>query len=351
MARTKEIPHRPYYGTVDATPLFAWLVAEASIWTGDEQVWNRFRPHAERALAWIKTYGDVDGDGLIEYPTHTQSSAHISHKVWKDSHDSLHYPDGRPGSGLIAPVEVQGYVYAAYARLATAAGMFGDPEWAASLRASAEQVRIIVEEKFWLDDVGFYAQALDSEKQAIGAISSNPGHLLFAGLPGAERAARVADRLTSPEMSSGWGIRTLSASMASYNPMSYHNGSVWPHDNSLAAAGLYRYGLKDAAETIAVGLLGAAENAPDLRLPELYCGYPRSGTVHERPVAYPVSCNPQAWASGALPLIVRAMMGLDVDPETRALRVAPQLPDWIDAIEITGVRALGRTETVLVERG
>jgi glycogen debranching enzyme len=350
MARTKEIPHRPYYGTVDATPLFAWLVAEASIWTGDPAVWSTFKPHAERALAWIETYGDVDGDGLVEYPTQTQSSAHISHKVWKDSHDSLHYPDGRPGSGLIAAVEVQGYVFAAYSRLADAAEMFGDSSWALALRERAERVRAMVEDTFWLEDDGFYAQALDGEKRPIGAISSNPGHLLFAGLPNPERAARVAERLTSPEMSSGWGIRTLSTAMATYNPMSYHNGSVWPHDNSLAVAGLYRYGLREAAETVVNGLLGAVEFDPDWRLPELYCGYPRAGTVHERPVAYPVSCNPQAWASGAFPLIVRAMLGLQVDTVTKSLQVNPQLPDWIESIEFAGVHSLGKTENVRVNR-
>lgn len=350
MARTMEIPHRPYYGTVDATPLFAWLVAEASMWTGDEQVWNTFKPHAVRALEWIETYGDVDGDGLIEYPTSTQSSAHISHKVWKDSWDSLHYPDGRPGSGLIAAVEVQGYVYAAYTRLADAAERFGDASWAASLRERAGRVRAEVEEKFWLEADGFYAQALDSDKQPIGAISSNPGHLLFAGLPSAERAARMAARLVSPEMSSGWGIRTLSTSMASYNPMSYHNGSVWPHDNSLIAAGLYRYGLREAAETIVTGLLRAAEFDPDWRLPELYCGYPRTGDVHERPVAYPVSCNPQAWASGAFPLIIRAMLGLHVASETPVLRIDPQLPDWLDAVTISDLHVLGANGSISVSR-
>jgi glycogen debranching enzyme len=350
MARTKEIPHRPYYGSIDATPLFAWLVAEASIWTGDELVWNTFRPHAERALAWIETDGDVDGDGLVEYPTHIQSSAHISHKVWKDSFDSLHYTDGRPGIGSIAAVEVQGYVFAAYSRLADAAEMFGDADWALTLRDRAEQIRRTVEEKFWLEDVGFYAQALDGEKRPIGAISSNPGHLLFAGLPSAERAARVAERLTSPEMSSGWGIRTLSTAMASYNPMSYHNGSVWPHDNSLAVAGLYRYGLREAAESVVNGLLGAVEFDPDGRLPELYCGYPRTGTTRERPVAYPVSCNPQAWASGTFPLIVRAMLGLQVDPATKSLQVKPQLPEWISSIEISGMHVLGKTEKVCVDR-
>ncbi|CAN5447719.1 amylo-alpha-1,6-glucosidase [soil metagenome] len=350
MARTKEIPHRPYYGTVDATPLFAWLVAEAAIWTGDAEVWENFKPHAKRAIGWIETFGDVDGDGLVEYPTHAQTGAHISHKVWKDSFDSLHYADGRPGSGLIAAVEVQAYVFAAYDRLSVAAEMFGDGDWANSLRRRADGIRETVEQRFWLEDEGFYAQALDTDKQPIGAISSNPGHLLFAGLPSAERARRVADRLVSPDMSSGWGIRTLSSSMPSYNPMSYHNGSVWPHDNSLAIAGLYRYGFRREAESITEGLLRAAYADPDWRLPELYCGYELTGSEHEKPVAYPVSCSPQAWASGAFPLIVRSMLGLRVDPETRSLRVEPQLPDWIDLIEFSGARALGAIGDVNVVR-
>lgn len=350
MARTKEIPHRPYYGTVDATPLFAWLVAETAIWTGDTEVWENFKPHAERALEWIEKFGDVDGDGLVEYPTHAQTGAHISHKVWKDSFDSLHYSDGRPGSGLIAAVEVQAYVFAAYDRLAVAAEMFGDVGWASRLRQRAESTRAVVEELFWLEGEGFYAQALDTEKQAIGAISSNPGHLLFAGLPSPERARRVADRLVASDMSSGWGIRTLSSAMPSYNPMSYHNGSVWPHDNSLAIAGLYRYGLRREAESITEGLLRAALAEPDWRLPELFCGYEPTGFEHEHPVAYPVSCSPQAWASGAFPLIVRSMVGLRVDAQTRSLQVDPQLPDWINSIEFTGVHAIGGIGGVRVTR-
>lgn len=350
MARAKEIPHRPYYGTVDATPLFAWLVAEASIWTGDDAVWENFKPHAKRALEWVETFGDVDGDGLVEYPTQTQSSAHISHKVWKDSHDSLHYANGRPGTGLIAAVEVQGYVFAAYDRLSVAASMFGDVEWSRALRERAKRTRDNVEDTFWLEAEGFYAQALDGEKQPIGAISSNPGHLLFAGLPSSERAAKVAARLTASDMSCGWGIRTLSALMPTYNPMSYHNGSVWPHDNSLAIAGLYKYGLRQEAESIVEALLRATNVNPDSRLPELYCGYEFTGGDHEKPVAYPVSCNPQAWASGAFPLIVRSMLGLTVDPESRSLRLAPQLPAWIEAVELSNIHVLGTSGSIRLAR-
>ncbi len=349
MARAREIPHRPYYGTVDATPLFAWLVAEAALWTGDAEVWRRFKPHAERALQWCEEYGDLDGDGLIEYSTATQSSAHISHKVWKDSHDSLHYPDGRPVTGLIAAVEVQGYLFAAYDRLAIAAGQFGDVEWGQWLRERAEAVRATVESQFWLEDEGYYAQALNGEKQPIGSISSNPGHLLFAGLPAPERAQRVAARMISSDLDSGWGLRTLSAASASYNPMSYHNGSVWPHDNSLAIAGLYRYGLANEGARLVDGLLAAATADPKLRLPELYCGFPR-GDADTAPVAYPVSCSPQAWAAGALPLIVRAMLGLQFDLDTKCLTANPHLPNWLNKIEITGVRVGGATGALSISR-
>ncbi len=349
MARTREIPHRPYYGTVDATPLFAWLVAEAALWTGDAAVWQRFKPHAERALQWCEEYGDLDGDGLIEYSTATQSSAHISHKVWKDSHDSLHYPDGRPVTGLIAAVEVQGYLFAAYDRLAVAAGHFGDAQWAERLRERAAAVRQTVESQFWLEDEGYYAQALNGEKQPIGSVSSNPGHLLFAGLPAPERAQRVAARMISPDLDSGLGLRTLSAASASYNPMSYHNGSVWPHDNSLAIAGLYRYGLASEGARLVAGLLAAANADPKLRLPELYCGFPRED-ADTAPVAYPVSCSPQAWAAGALPLIVRAMLGLEFDLDATRVTASPQLPDWLSEVEIEGLRVGGASGELAIRR-
>jgi glycogen debranching enzyme len=247
-------------------------------------------------------------------------------------------------------VEVQGYLFAAYDRLAVAANHFGDEAWASELRGRADRVRTLVEDQFWLEDEGYYAQAIDGEKRPIAAISSNPGHLLFAGLPAPERARRVAARMMAPDLDSGWGLRTLSAKSASYNPMSYHNGSVWPHDNSLAIAGLYRYGLAEEGARLSEGLFAAGVDDPRHRLPELYCGFPRTGEPDERPVSYPVSCSPQAWAAGAPGLILRAMLGLQFDPASGALTVNPQLPDWLNEITIDGLRAGSGNATLQVRR-
>jgi glycogen debranching enzyme len=350
MARCREVPHSPYFGTVDATPLFVWLFAETVTWTADDGLYHDLLPNVRRALEWIDRYGDKDGDGLVEYRTDGHDVGHITHQVWKDSFDSLHHPDGEPATGLIAAVEVQGYVYAAYARLADIVAAHGDASWATELRTKAESIRQKVERLFWLEDEGYYAQALGHDKQPVGAISSNPGHLLVCGLPSADRAAKVADRLQLPDVDSGWGIRTLSTAMATYNPMSYHNGSVWPHDNSLIAAGLYRYGQASAGSRVAEALFAAAQTYPLERLPELYCGFARRGGANDAPVNYPVSCSPQAWAAGSLPLIVRAMLGLHVDVGRRCLVVSPALPAWLNEVTIRGVRVLGQTGSLAVRR-
>lgn len=351
MARLAEIPHTPYFGTVDATPLFVLVFAETVAWTGDEALYRELRPHVERALGWIKRYGDADGDGLVEYRSRAEAGAHIIHQGWKDSHDSLHHTDGRPVAGSIALVEVQGYVYAALARLAEVAAAFGEEDWAAALRRRAEATREAVESRFWMEPEGFYAQALDHDKRPVEAISSNAGHLLFCGLPSAERAAAVAARFFEDDLDSGWGIRTLGSGMPTYNPMSYHNGSVWPHDNSLIAAGLGRYGDAVGVGRIAAALLAAAERDPRSRLPELYCGFARyDGAAVEEPVPYPVSCSPQGWAAGVGPLLVRAFLGLEMDPASGELVVDPALPEWLPGLEIEGLTAHGREGSVSVRR-
>jgi glycogen debranching enzyme len=349
MARLGEIPHTPYFGSVDATPLFVMLFAETVRWTADEAFYRELLPNVQRALEWIERCGDRDGDGLVEYTTLTADAAHIAHQGWKDSHDSLHDIAGRPCSGTIALVEVQGYVHAAYRWLSELAELYGDASWAADLRARSERIRCLVEEQFWLPDAGYYAQALDEEKDAVAAISSNSGHLLYCGLPSVERGRAVAARLRQADLDSGWGVRTLAAGMAAYNPMSYHNGSVWPHDNSLIAAGLARYGEVGGLERIASALFSAAERLPDRRLPELYCGFPRDEHA-AAPVPYPVSCSPQAWAAGAAPLLVRAMLGLEVDVKRAVLRVAPALPAWLGHVRIEGLEALGSRFDLTVER-
>jgi glycogen debranching enzyme len=350
MARTHEIPHRPYYGTNDATPLFAWLIAETIAWTGDQSLYAEFSPHARRAFDWMEQYGDLDGDGLIEYTTEQRGQSHIRHKVWKDSRDSLHYPDGRAASGVIAAVEVQGYAFAAYACMAEMAALFGDAGWSEELRNNAVRLRDRVESAFWIEADHCYAQALDADKQPIGTVSSNAGHLLAAGLPSADRAAQLAARMLESDLASGWGIRTLSSTVPSYNPMSYHNGSIWPHDNSLIAAGLYRYGHEAAGTAVFNALFDAALAIPDYRLPELYCGFARHGERHDRPVPYPVSCSPQAWAAGSIPLLVRSVLGLDADTRHGVVVVQPRLPDWLDQIEITQLQALGQTGSLRVSR-
>jgi glycogen debranching enzyme len=342
MARLGEIPHRPYYGSIDATPLFVMLFAETVRWTADETLYRDLLPHVRRALEWIEHWGDRDGDLLVEYSTQSSESAHIVHQGWKDSHDSLHDADGQPVSGNIALVEVQGYVFAAYSWLAEIVAHYGDEAWAADLRERSIAVRHLVEERFWLPEEHYYAQALDGEKRPVAAISSNSGHLLYCGLPSPERGRLVAARLRGRDLDSGWGVRTLGTCMSTYNPMSYHNGSVWPHDNSLIAAGLGRYGESGGLAVIASALFAAAEQLPDHRLPELYCGFARhEEAIGDAPVPYPVSCSPQAWAAGAAPLLMRAMLGLEADPAKGMLRVAPAFPDWLSRVRIDGLEALG----------
>ncbi len=351
MARLREIPHTPYYGTVDATPLFVLLFAETVAWTGDDRLYADLLPNVRRALAWIEQWGDADADGLVEYRTRVADGTHIVHQGWKDSHDSLHHADGRPVTGSVALVEVQGYVHAAYRRLAEVVALRGDDAWAAELGGRAEAMRAAVEAKFWLPDEGYYAQALDGDKAPVRSVSSNPGHLLFCGLPSRERAAAVAARLRAPDLDSGWGVRTLSAAMPTYNPMSYHNGSVWPHDNSLIAAGLAAYGFADDANRIAAALVAAAETDPLTRLPELFCGFARADeTAVTAPVPYPVSCSPQAWAAAASQLLVRAMLGLNVDARRGRLVVRPALPDWLGAVTIRGLEVFGQPTALTVRR-
>jgi glycogen debranching enzyme len=351
LARLGAIPHTPYYGSVDATPLFLMLVAETVRWTGDDALYRELRPHALRALDWIERWGARDGDGLVEYSTQAADATHIIHQGWKDSHDSLHHRDGRPVSGLVALVEVQGYVSAAYRWLGDVAARHGDADWARELHARADRVRWLVDEHFWLPEEGCYAQALDGDKRPVAAIASNVGHLLFCGLPTPDRGRALAARLRQADLESGWGVRTLAAGMTAYNPMSYHNGSVWPHDNSLIAAGLGQYGEHDGMMRIASALFAAAECFPLQRSPELYCGFARDeAAAAAAPVPYPVSCSPQAWAAGAAPLLMRAMLGLDVVPERGVLRVAPAFPDWLTRIRIEGLEALGRRGDLEVTR-
>ncbi len=348
LARTGAIPHSPYYGTVDATPLFVMLFIEVMNWSGDPEIYRRFIPHVRRAINWIEEFGDRDGDGFIEYRSFPPGLGEVMHQGWKDSWDSINHIDGRAATGDIALVEVQGYVFAALTGLADIVESFEGGAWANHLRAGAEKVRALVEERLWADEIGFYVQGLDGDNSPVCAVTSNPGHLLYCGLPSEERAEQVVKRLGNPDMNSGWGIRTLSSNAITYNPMSYHNGSVWPHDNSLIAAGFYRYGYVEDGQVIATQLFDAAMSQLNTRLPELYCGFPRI-SILDGPVSYPVTCSPQAWAAGSIPLLIRCFLGLE-SAEDGGLSIKPSFPVWLNEITIQHLPYREKTVTLTVRR-
>jgi glycogen debranching enzyme len=311
LANTGEIPHARYYGTADATALWIMLLRDVALWSGDLDTILELLPNAERTLEWIEEYGDLDGDGFIEYQRRSERG--LANQGWKDSNDSIRFKDGSIAEGPIALVEVQGYAFAARIAMSEIYDLLGENEKARSLRSSAETLRQAIDEAFWMPEDGFYALALDGEKRPVDSITSNAGHLLWCGVPHPDRAAMVADRLMAPDMFSGWGIRTMSSTMAGYNPVSYHNGSVWPHDNSLILAGFARYGFQQPAITLANAMLETTAHFPEYRLPELFCGFSRHSTPF--PVDYPTSCIPQAWAAGALVLVTQALAGLFPDSD------------------------------------
>jgi glycogen debranching enzyme len=341
LARSGQVPHSPYFGSIDSTPLFVMTFAQYVLWHRDEAIWRDLRPNVERALEWIETYGDLDGDGLIEFMGRQSDPTHISQQGWKDSHDSLHHADGSEVEGPIALVEVQGYVFAAYAWLAEAARQMGDNAWADALQVKADTIREVVESQFWIEREGYYAQALDGQKRRVDAISSNPGHLLFCALPSPERAALVAERIMMGDLYAGWGIRTLSSAMATYNPMSYHNGSIWPHDTSLAMWGLREYGFDIQAIQLAMGLVSLGYFAKDHQIAELYCGWPQEDH-QDGPVDYPVSCIPQAWAAASAHLVIRTLLGIRPDFRNQLINVEPLLPEDFDAISVANLAAFGK---------
>ncbi len=323
-----------YYGSIDATPLFVMLLGEARRWGMGDDFVDRLLPHADRALDWIEDYGDRDGDGYVEYAR--QSPTGLENQGWKDSWDAIRTADGRLASPPIALCEVQGYVYAAYLARAYIAEAAGDEEALRRWRERARDLRQRFNQDFWLDDQGTYALALDGDKRPVDAVTSNPGHCLWTGIAEPERAALVADRLLAPDSFSGWGVRTLSAGMAAYNPVSYHNGSVWPHDNALVAAGLMRYGFVDHAHRVIEGQLAAAAHFE--RMPELFAGFSR--TEVGIPASYPASCSPQAWAAGSPLLWLRSLLRVDPCVPGGRVWVAPVLPRSIRRLSVQGI-ALG----------
>jgi glycogen debranching enzyme len=335
LARLGEIPHTPYYGSVDATPLFLILFGCHAAWTGDLALFNELRSNVERALEWIDRYGDSNGDGYVDYQS---ASAHgLVNQGWKDSGDAIVNADGSLAQPPIAPVEVQGYVYWAKKAIAGLYERAGEPERAQPLRKEAEALRARFNRDFWQEDLGFYALCLQKDGKPAKVISSNPGQAMWTGIVDPDKAGRTADRLMAQEMFNGWGIRTLSNQAVRYNPIGYHLGSVWPHDNSLIAMGLRRYGFDDAAQRIFTGIVEAAMRFEAYRLPELFAGF--SGQVYSVPVRYPVACHPQAWAAGAVPYLVANMLGLVPEAFEQRLRIVrPILPDFIDHLLVKQLR-------------
>ena len=335
-----------YYGTADATPLFVMLLGELRRWGLDADVVARLLPHADRAVEWIERHGDADGDGYVEYERMTPGG--LLNQGWKDSWDGVPFADGRLAEPPIALAEVQGYTYAAYQSRAFFAAEAGDDALAARLREKAHELRRRFNEDFWLPDRGYYAIALDRDKRPVDALASNMGHCLWTGIVDEDKAPAVAAHLMSPELFSGWGVRTLATSMASYNPISYHCGSVWPHDNAIAVAGLVRYGFVAEAHRIVLGLLDAAA-ATGGRLPELFSGLPRAEVPV--PVPYPTSCSPQAWASATPLMFLRSLLRLDPwVPRGRAW-LAPALPDAIGRLTVDGVPLGPHRLTITVAEG
>jgi len=347
MARSGELPHTPYFGSVDSTPLWLVLLGATFDWTGDRALLDRLWPNALAALDWIDRYGDRDGDGFVEYERRTEHG--LLNQGWKDSLDAVRDRAGRTVDGPIALVEVQGYVYDAKRRLAGLARVRGDHQLAARLEADAERLRDRFASAFWSDDQRFYAMALDGAKRPADAIASNAGHGLWSGIVAPEHAASVAERLLGSACTSGWGIRTYAADQPGYNPIGYHTGSVWPHDNALIAAGLKRYGLDDACDRVVTAVFEAAQRFEHFRLPELYCGFDRGDS--SAPVPYPVACSPQAWAAGAPFLLLSTMLGLRAHAERGELELAhPHLPDWLTRVTLRGVRVGDASVDLLFHR-
>jgi glycogen debranching enzyme len=337
MARLGEVPFGRYYGSIDSTPLFILLAARYFARTGDRDTLSKLWPNIMAALAWVDDYGDLDGDGFVEYQRRTEQG--LANQGWKDSQDSIPHADGRLARGPIALVEVQAYVFAAKSEISDVARALGQTALADKLKLQAVELQQRFESTFWCPDIGSYALALDGNKQPCAVRTSNPGHALFCGIASPEHAETLVATLLNRNSFSGWGIRTMAAGEIRYNPISYHNGSIWPHDNALIALGLARYGYRSAAVRILSGLFVAMQYMDLFRPPELFCGFPRRrGSA---PTLYPVACNPQAWASAMPFALLQACLGLSFDVPLREIRFSRStLPEFMDELRIDGL-ALG----------
>ena len=347
MAALGEVPFGCYYGSVDATPLFIMLAGMYFDRTGDRPFLDWLWPHIERALKWIDDYGDVDGDGFVEYAR--KSGKGLVQQGWKDSNDSVFHADGQIADAPIALCEVQGYVYAAKLAAARLTRVLGNVDHCAELELQAETLRTRFEEKFWCSDLNIYALALDGQKRPCRVRASNAGHALFTGIAAPERALRVADELMGADFFTGWGIRTVADTESRYNPLSYHNGSVWPHDNSIIAHGLAKYGFRKRAGQVLLALLDLSDEVELHRLPELICGLKRRPT--EGPTLYPVACSPQAWAAAAPFLILDGCLGISVQAERgRIIFDHPFLPEGIPQLSIQNLRCGDAVTDLMLER-
>jgi len=347
MAALGELPFSQYYGSADATPLFVLLAGAYYERTGDVAFAKSIWSHVEAALNWIDNYGDCDGDGFVEY--RRASATGLVHQGWKDSDDAIFHSDGTPADGPIALSEVQAYVFAARRAAATLAKALGCAERAAQLNEAASALQQRFEDTFWSEKIGTYALALDGDKQPCLLRTSNAGHCLFAGIANPARALQVARSLLAEDAYSGWGIRTLATSEIRYNPMGYHNGSIWPHDNAIIARGLARYGLAEGAVQILNNLLEAGMHFDSDRMPELFCGFPRD--PGEGPVFYPVACSPQAWAAGSVFLLLQAALGLEISAiEKQVSFTRPQLPRSLDELRVYNLEIAGATVDLLLVR-
>ncbi len=347
MVALNEVPFRKYYGTIDATPLFVMLAGEYFVRTADEDTIRQIWPNIKAALLWIELYGDSDGDGFVEYRHKAENG--LTNQGWKDSHDSISHQNGELADPAIALCEVQGYVYAAKKHASALARIVGEESLARKWQLEADQLKQRFNEVFWDDRLNCYVLALDGKKKPCRVVSSNAGHTLYTGIADEDKAIRLAETLLSPQMFSGWGIRTLSTTEKRYNPMSYHNGTVWPHDVAIIAAGMSRYGMTDAVMKLTTGLFNASLFIQLQRLPELFCGFVRR--PGEGPTAYPVACSPQAWSVGAVFMLLQSMLHLRFDPRRQEISLhRPALPDYLCRIRLSGLQVGDISLTLDIER-
>ena len=349
MAALGEIPFRRYYGSVDSTPLYLMLAGEYYRRTGDIAFIKSIWPHIEMALDWLDHYGDRDKDGFVEYSR--QSEHGLVQQGWKDSNDSVFHSDGRLAQPPIALCEVQGYSYAARLEVSGIAAALGHQRVAQRLMREAQTLHTRFEDAFWCEDLGVYALALDGDKKRCEVRTSNAGHALFTGIASPERAAILAENLVGDRYYSGWGIRTVADCEARYNPMSYHDGSIWPHDNALIAAGFARYGMTHHAAKILESLFDSAAASDFYRLPELFCGFHRR--AGKGPTSYPVACSPQAWSAASAFLLLQSSIGLSIDAMRKRVTLArPVLPAFLDYVRIRDLTvADGRVNLMLFRSG